>query len=78
MNPTDAKRLLKLRKAMLIRWDEAFDSDENNEWWHVLKDEPEDLALLSSKTRNLVRRGLKDFESKPCSQNFIEEHGKFP
>lgn len=59
-----ANRIFALRnRVWFVRWEECFDQLETSEWWHVIKDDQEDLAALSGNTRSKVRRGAKQFET---------------
>ena len=56
-----ARRLLMSHRAPFVRWEEDFDQLDSSDWWHVIKDEVEDLSLLSKNTRSKIRRGAKRF-----------------
>ena len=70
-----ALQLLIARHALFIRWDEGFDQFGGGEWWHVIKDVPEDFPSFSKKMKNQVRRGLKFFDASPASRSEIFTEG---
>ncbi|NVK42621.1 MAG: hypothetical protein HWE39_15375 [Oceanospirillaceae bacterium] len=71
----DAIYLLFVKRSLLIRWEEGFDSLLNSEWWHVVKDEEEDIQRLSGNTRSKIRRGGKVFYAAKCSRQYILDNG---
>lgn len=68
----DAKKLLKENRALFIRWDTFFDNLVETNWWHVIKDEKEDITKLKKKARNQVRRGNKEFEIRLSKRDIIK------
>ena len=70
-----AKQLLSENRALLIRWDSEFDQRSNGEWWHVIKDSPEDLSTLKPNVRYEIRRGLKSYDIWKCERNTILVEG---
>lgn len=68
-------RLLLRGRALFVRWEDDFDLEVESEWWHVLKDVPEELGKLSSNTRSKVRRGLKCFVAQPERREVIAAEG---
>lgn len=50
------------KSPLLARWTTDFDCNEETGWWYVIKDTPFDITKISSKRRNLVRRGLSRFK----------------
>lgn len=70
-----ARRLLKEQRSLLLRWDEAFDQSVSSEWWHIIKDDAEDIYSLNKKTRNMVRRGAKQFDVRVCDRKYIALSG---
>ena len=67
----DVKKILKQQGAYLIRWDTGFDRYETSEWWHIIKDEPEDISSLNKKTRYMIRQGAKLFDVRLCDRDYI-------
>ena len=61
--------------AFLMRWEERFDEGEKSEWWHVIKDSPENIDELKPKTRTKIRKGFKAFESRVTDKAVIKEEG---
>lgn len=70
-----ARRLVAGHGAFLIRWETAFDTHSDGAWWHLIKDTPPDLASLSPKTRNQVKRGLRLSRIERCDRELIIEKG---
>ena len=55
-------------KALYVRWVSDFDNNgEEGEYYYVLRDKPYDLAELPSKTRNQIRKFLKNCDAKQVS-----------
>lgn len=52
------RNLLKEEKTFFLRWDTQFDALIDGGWWHVIKDEKEDISVLPKKTRYQVRKGM--------------------
>ena len=71
----EAKRTSIEKRVFFIRWEDNFDQSEKGEWWHLIKDNLENLEQLSSNTRSKVRRGLKKAISKPTTREVILEEG---
>jgi len=61
--------------SMLARWEELFDQVGDSEWWHVIKDTPENLSTLSANTRSKVRRGLKSYQVAPENREVVVNEG---
>ena len=60
-----AQQLVRDRGVWFLRWETEFDSNKPSDWWHVIKDEPEDTDALSANTRSKVRRGNKKYTVTP-------------
>lgn len=75
LTDSETRALCLEQKVLFVRWEVDFDMPEPNEWWHVIKDQPECLSLLGKKTRNQVRRGLKQFVVDPVTKEVILEEG---
>jgi hypothetical protein len=58
-----AKQILNKHKALFIRWEEGFDLSYKTEWWHVIKDQQEDISTYSKNTRNQIRKGAQRFRA---------------
>lgn len=71
----EIRGLLIRRRALFARWEEQFDRSRPTEWWHVIKDEPEELSGLSANTRSKIRRGAKRFEVRPATTDEISVEG---
>ncbi len=69
----NAKTILSKSSAFYIRWESNFDKKEQSCWWHIIKEAKSgtDLYSYSSKTRNQVRRGLKNFYCLIVPKEFI-------
>lgn len=59
VSKSDCSYLLGKTKAHLVRWHSGFDRRDPTLFWHVIKDGPATLEMLSANTRSKVRRGLK-------------------
>lgn len=70
-----AKKLVSKYRVHLIRWETEFDKLEEGEWWHIIKDDKEELSQLKSNVRSKVRRGLKYFDVKRCDRDLIINQG---
>ncbi len=66
-----AVRITILRRAIFIRWGEAFDRTAATEWWHTIKDSEENVSTFGKKMRNQLRRAEKAFSAFPVSRNEI-------
>lgn len=75
LTDSEARALCLEHRVWLVRWEVDFDMPEPSEWWHVVKDQPECLSHLGKKTRNQVRRGLKQFVVNPVTKEVIIEEG---
>lgn len=71
----EIRRTLIKHRGLFARWDEDFDRSGVAEWWHVIKDTPEDFAGLSKNTRSKVRRGARLFDATPVSRDAILSEG---
>lgn len=71
---TSARAFLFKEKKFLLRWDEEFDDHQDGEWWHVIKDEKEDISLYKKKVRYMIRKGCESYSAKICDRTFIEEN----
>src|SRR6056297_1877760 len=74
LNRHEQKDLLKKTGARFIRWTNRFDK-EYSEFWYIIKDSFGGLEELSSKMRNQVRRGLKNFTASPATFNYLKNEG---
>ena len=70
-----AYRILKDKGAYFLRWDRNFDKSDCRDWWHIIKDIPEELASYERKTRSLIRKGERLNTVKPCEASYILEYG---
>jgi len=68
-------RILFNSQCFLARWESDFDSKSISEWWHVIKDTPEDISALAKKVRYEIRRAQKKYYVKQCSKEYILKHG---
>ena len=62
-------------RTFLMRWDECFDEGDKSEWWHVIKDSPENIDELKPKVRTKIRKGFKVFESRVTDRSVIKTEG---
>ncbi len=71
-----AKKIRKENNLDFVRWEDHFDTTEKlTEWWHVIKDKPDTLNSLPSKTRNMVKRALEKFIVVRVSVEIIQKLG---
>ena len=73
----DKKLFQQFKGALYIRWDSQFDQCKNKNYYHVIKDDQCTIDSLPSKTRNMVRRCLKNCEIKLVDYQFIIDHGGY-
>lgn len=74
----DAKTLFKTYKnAFYIRWDSDFDKSDSKNYWHVIKDGEFVLDSLPGKSRNAIRKCLKNCEIKQVDCRYIIENGGY-
>ena len=63
MSPAETKRLFKRFKgALYIRYVSDFDKNTMGDYYALIKDGEMSMELLPAKTRNMVRRCLKNIE----------------
>jgi len=70
-NRWDLFLLLIRHRALFVRWEERFDQIGFSEWWHIIKNESENLDSLSKKTRYGIRCGQRRFIAVPSSREEI-------
>ena len=75
MNNRLAKELIKTKDVHFVRWEKEFDVGYETEWWHIIKDQKENIDSLSKKTRNQIRRGRKNYTCKVCDREVIINKG---
>lgn len=74
----DKKALFKhFKGAFYIRWDSDFDNTDNPNYYHVIKDGGCAIESLPPKTRNQIRRCLKNCEIKQVDFQFIIDNGGY-
>lgn len=61
LSKTDVRELVNGYNTQMVRWHSAWDVDHGTNFWFVIFDGSSDLSSLSAKTRNQVRRGLRNF-----------------
>lgn len=72
----EAKGLLEYSNAWMLRNIYDWDCDEQTNFWEIINDTPKRIGDLPSKTRNQIRRCLKDCDIKRISQKeLIEDNG---
>lgn len=74
-SPAAIRKIVVNQRAILARWDEGFDQDRCGEWWHIIKDQPEDIMQLSANTRSKIRRGSKKYKCEPVPRDLIAQIG---
>ena len=63
--------------AFYIRWDSDFDKTDNPNYYHVIKDNGCVIESLPPKTRNQIRRCLKNCEIRQVGFQFIVDNGGY-
>lgn len=63
--------------AFYIRWDSDFDNTDNTNYYHVIKDGCCSIDSLPPKTRNQIRRCLKNCEIKQVDYQYIINGGGY-
>lgn len=63
--------------AFYIRWDSDFDKTDNPNYYHVIKDGDCTIESLPPKTRNQIRRCLKNCEIKQVDFQYIVNGGGY-
>ena len=60
----EEKKLLwqKYPKGVLLRYTDAYDSTDNQDWYYVIKDSPFEINSLKAKRRYVLNQGIKNFE----------------
>lgn len=72
----EAKGLLTHSNAWMLRNIYDWDCDDQTNFWEIINDTPRRIEDLPSKTRNQIRRCLKDCDIKRISQKeLIEDNG---
>lgn len=66
----------KYRKGLYIRYANDFDG-ENSEFWYIIKDKPFTMEGLPPKTRNMVKRCLKNCEVKKTTAEEVINGGGY-
>lgn len=75
LTATHAKDLMAKHGVLLVRWETQFDQLKGGDWWHIIKDDKEELSELKSNVRSKIRRGLKSYDVRRCERVTIIEHG---
>lgn len=74
----DTKSLFNhFKGAYYVRWDSNFDKANSQKYYHVIKDGECRLESLPPKTRNMIRRCLKNCEIKLVDYQFIIDNGGY-
>ncbi len=71
LSEKQAKKMIKLTQAYMVRWASDFDSSIEYPFWYVLKDEREDVSLKSykAKIRSEIKRGLRNCRTELLSHS---------
>ncbi len=70
----EQKELLKLSKALFLRYIDEWDRD-SSAFWYIIKDVNEGLETYKSKIRYQIKKGLESCYSKKVDANFLAYHG---
>lgn len=63
--------------AFYIRWDSDFDQASNPNYYHVIKDGDCNIESLPPKTRNMIRRCLKNCMIQLVDYQFVVDNGGY-
>ena len=66
----EQKELLKISKALFLRYTNEWDRDDG-EFWYVIKDKEESLNSYKSRERNQIKKGLKNCIVKRVDKSLI-------
>ncbi len=67
--------LIKENKVLFARWQSDFDCNQKTGFWFVINDMPMELNDYDIKTRNKIRKGLKECDVKPITKNDLVDYG---
>lgn len=74
----DKKSLFRQSKsAFYIRWDSDFDKCSNKSYYHVIRDGEFTIDTLPSKTRNMVRKCLRNCQIRRVNSQYIIDGGGY-
>ncbi len=72
----EAKKILnQFPNALLIRWQEELTNQTEGEWYSVICKKNYEIGDYSTKNRNIIRKGLKNFEYKIIAPEVIYNYG---
>ena len=55
---------IKNNNCLLARWTDNFDCPNETQWYYVIKDDVWDISKLKAKDRNVITKGLKNYDCK--------------
>ncbi|MCK5173260.1 MAG: hypothetical protein KAR47_07705 [Planctomycetes bacterium] len=70
-----AKQVVRISGKPFARWARKYGQVENTAWWWVVRRGKYSMQQCSSKTRNQIRRGYKNFHAKKIEPDEILDHG---
>lgn len=72
----NAENALRTTKAFFARWETSFaKTEDEGQWWHVIRKGPWSLQECSSNTRSKIRRGRKKIHAEIVTPDLIESKG---
>lgn len=71
----ECRELHGICKPWFIRWTSDWDCERDTGFWYIIKDGREDPADYSSKTRNSINRGIRNFHAKIVPKELIKKDG---
>ena len=74
LEPQDWKALLK-QGGLLVRNTYSFDSQEETNFWYVIKDHEEGMETLPSRVRNKIRHAFNSFDFRLIPFEMLKEKG---
>src|SRR5690554_3779610 len=75
IDEASARRVLSESGSLFLRWESDFDGKESGVWWHIIKDSFDELAGLPKKTRYMVRKAAKLYETCSVAREEIIKNG---
>ena len=71
----EIKLFIKQSKVFFARWESDFDCGKSTDFWFLINDTPMDLEEYDMKTRNQIRKGLKECLVEPITSSQLIDKG---
>ncbi len=71
----EIKKLIKSQSAFFARWVSDFDISEKTDFWYIINDTPMVILDYTSKVRNEIRKGLKEFSVELITRDYLLNYG---